>query len=203
MARCPGPLPVLELGSRPVQSRKVTASHPGRAGELFPPARGSSPEPRQGAAGEAGDDRVRSERAERPRSRALAAAALAAGLVLAGPALASGDSIVLQPELPKLLALIALFVLLVFPVNTLLFKPIFTALDARDEKIAGTRARAAKLAADADELLRHYEGQLQANTGLERPQASAPLRMGISGVDQHHRIEDVHNRDCRELHDGS
>lgn len=104
---------------------------------------------------------MRSERAERPRSRALAAAGLAAGLVLAAPALAAGDNIVLQPELDKLLALIALFVLLVFPVNTLLFKPIFAALDAREEKIAGTRARAAKLAADADEILRHYEAQVR------------------------------------------
>jgi F0F1-type ATP synthase membrane subunit b/b' len=104
---------------------------------------------------------------------------LAAGLVLAGPALAAGDTIVLQPELPKLLALIALFVLLVYPVNTLLFKPIFTALDARDEKIAGTRARAAKLAADADELLRHYEGQLRQARGeaeLERRETLGQAR---------------------------
>lgn len=104
---------------------------------------------------------MRSERAQLRGSRVLAAAGLAAGLVLAAPALAAGGSIVLQPELGKLLALIALFALLVFPVNSLLFKPIFAALDARDQKIAGTRERAAKLAAEADELLTRYEGQVR------------------------------------------
>jgi F-type H+-transporting ATPase subunit b len=104
---------------------------------------------------------VRSERSERRRSRALAAAGLVAGLVLAVPALASGDNIVLEPDMGKLLALIALFVLLIFPVNSLLFKPIHAALDARDEKIAGTRARAEKLAAEADEILARYEGQVR------------------------------------------
>ena len=54
-------------------------------------------------------------------------------------------------------ALIVLFVILIFPVNALIFNPIFAVLDARDEKIAGTRARAEKIAAEAEEVLARYE----------------------------------------------
>jgi len=104
---------------------------------------------------------VKSDRAQRRGNRALAAAGFAAGLFVAAPALAAGGNIELLPDPVKLLTLILLFTLLVFPVNALLFKPIFAALAARDEKIAGTRARAGKLAAQADEILGQYEGQVR------------------------------------------
>lgn len=79
-------------------------------------------------------------------------------LALAGDALAAGDGgLVLVPDLKMLLALVLFFALLVFPVNALLFRPIFATLDARDERIAGTVARAEKLAADAEETLERYE----------------------------------------------
>lgn len=67
----------------------------------------------------------------------------------------------LIPTLDMLGALIALFVILIFPVHKLLFRPIFRVLDARAEKIAGTRARAEKIAADADEVLARYEGSVR------------------------------------------
>ncbi len=91
----------------------------------------------------------------------MAAAVAAAGLLVAVPALASEGDIVLIPSPEMLLSLIVLFVLLVFPVNALLFKPIFAALDARDEKISGTRARAERLAGDADEVLARYEARIR------------------------------------------
>jgi F-type H+-transporting ATPase subunit b len=84
-----------------------------------------------------------------------------AGLVTAGSASASEGDLVLTPELPMLLALIALFVILIFPVNALLFRPIFAALDAREDKIAGTRVRAEKLSAQAEEVLRRYQGSVR------------------------------------------
>jgi len=105
---------------------------------------------------------VRSERAERRGARAITAALAAAALLVAVPALASEGEIVLIPSVDMLVSLIVLFVILVFPVNALLFKPIFAALDARDEKIAGTRARAEKLAVAADEILAEYEGRVRA-----------------------------------------
>jgi len=44
-----------------------------------------------------------------------------------------------------------------FPVNALLFKPIFQVLDAREERTAGTRKRAEKIMKHADATLADYE----------------------------------------------
>lgn len=49
------------------------------------------------------------------------------------------------------------FVLLIFPLNALIFKPIFGALDARAERIQGARERSAQLETEADEVLERYE----------------------------------------------
>jgi len=92
-----------------------------------------------------------------PRAVALAAVVLLA----AAPALASEGNLVLIPTLDMLGALIALFVILIFPVHALLFRPIFAVLDARADKIDGTRARAEKIAAEADEVLARYEGSVR------------------------------------------
>ncbi len=64
-------------------------------------------------------------------------------VLFAGTAAASDGGLVLLPDLTgKLPILIVLFVLLVYPVNAILFKPIFQVLDAREEKTTGTRKRA-------------------------------------------------------------
>ena len=91
----------------------------------------------------------------------LASAVALAVFGLAGNAAASGDELVLLPDIPTMLALIAFFVLLVFPMNRLLFRPIFATLDAREERIAGTRARAEKLAAEAEATLASYESSVR------------------------------------------
>lgn len=49
------------------------------------------------------------------------------------------------------------FVVLIFPLNALLFQPIFRALDARAERIEGARARSTQLENEADEVLERYE----------------------------------------------
>ena len=56
-----------------------------------------------------------------------------------------------------LVVMIVLFALLLVPVNTLLFRPLLRALDLRVERTLGTRERAEKLAASADEILARYE----------------------------------------------
>lgn len=84
-----------------------------------------------------------------------------ASLLLAGEALAAGDNLVLVPTWQTLLTLLLFFALLIFPVNALLFRPILRVLDARTEKIAGTRLRAEKLAAEADEVLARYQGSIR------------------------------------------
>ena len=98
------------------------------------------------------------------RTRRLASPLLAilwTGLCLAGDAAASDDGLVLLPDLKLVIALVVFFVLLVFPVNAFLFRPIFLALDARRERIAGTRARAEELEADAKTALNRYENAVQ------------------------------------------
>jgi F-type H+-transporting ATPase subunit b len=68
----------------------------------------------------------------------------------------------LMPDPPLLLALIVLFAVLVFPVNQLVFKPIFRVLDEREEQIDGTRTRAAQLEQETDDVLSRYESQVAA-----------------------------------------
>jgi F-type H+-transporting ATPase subunit b len=49
------------------------------------------------------------------------------------------------------------FVLLIFPLNALIFQPIFRALDARAERIQGARDQSNQLEQDADSVLERYE----------------------------------------------
>jgi F0F1-type ATP synthase membrane subunit b/b' len=88
----------------------------------------------------------------------LLAAVLAAALLTTGTASASEGGIVLWPDWFTMLPfMIALFAALIVPVNALLFRPLLRALDLRVERTAGTRERAQKLAASADEILAKYE----------------------------------------------
>lgn len=87
--------------------------------------------------------------------------ALAFALLATGEAQASGDQLVLVPEPAKLIALILLFTALVFPLNALIFQPIFRVMDAREEKTAGTRKRADQIVADADAMLERYEHSIR------------------------------------------
>jgi F-type H+-transporting ATPase subunit b len=91
----------------------------------------------------------------------LAAAALAA-LLVAQDASAASDNLVLVPQLvDRMLPLVALFCLLVIPVNLLIFKPLFRVLDERAERIDGARQRAERLEREADEVLERYERSVQ------------------------------------------
>lgn len=74
---------------------------------------------------------------------------------------AAEGGLVLVPEPTLLLTLIAFFVVLIFPVNALVFRPLLRVLDERDERITGTRAKAAKLEGNAAELLARYESQVE------------------------------------------
>jgi F0F1-type ATP synthase membrane subunit b/b' len=87
----------------------------------------------------------------------LLAATLAVLLLTTGTASASEGGIVLWPDPMMLVVMITLFAALIVPVNALLFRPLLRALDLRVERTAGTRERAEKLAASADEILAKYE----------------------------------------------
>lgn len=93
------------------------------------------------------------------RVRAAGLVALAVALPLASHAAGDGG-LVLVPDGRLLVGLILLFLLLIFPVNQLLFKPIFRVLDEREQSIEGTRSRAEQLERDAAEALASYEKQV-------------------------------------------
>jgi F-type H+-transporting ATPase subunit b len=85
------------------------------------------------------------------------ATVVAAANVLASKARAS-KGLVLEPDLEFTLPLlIVVFLLLIFPINRLIFRPIFRVLDSRKDRIDGNRARAELLSKQAEEVLARYE----------------------------------------------
>jgi len=95
------------------------------------------------------------------RDRRIACTALliavSTSLLFASEAFASEGGLAIFPDPRMMLLLVVIFVVLVFPVNALILKPIFRVLDAREEKITGTRQQADRLIAEADEVLQRYE----------------------------------------------
>jgi F-type H+-transporting ATPase subunit b len=81
---------------------------------------------------------------------------VAACLCVAGEAAAAEGGLKLEPGWLALV-LIAVFLPLVPVLDALLFRPIFAVLDARQEKTEGTRQRAARISAEAEEILARYE----------------------------------------------
>lgn len=85
------------------------------------------------------------------------ATVVAAATVLASTARAA-EGLVLEPDVKRTLPLlIVVFLLLIFPVNRLIFRPIFRVLDSRKDQIDGDRARAEMLSKQAEEVLARYE----------------------------------------------
>lgn len=127
---------------------------------------------------------------------ALRAPSIGLLLLLALPASAAEGGLQLLPELPAPIAdaigaptgwgtilLIAFFVFLLFPVNALLFEPLLRVLDQREERIAGTRARAEKLEREAAEILARYERTV-AETRAESEQQRRGLLDQVRGEAQ-------------------
>jgi F-type H+-transporting ATPase subunit b len=98
---------------------------------------------------------------------AFAVASLGAALASAPAAASEGGGLEIFPQLEPLLALIALFTLLIWPANRLLWRPLLRVLDERRERIAGARARAEKIAAEAQDVLASYQ------TAVERGRRAA------------------------------
>ncbi len=86
---------------------------------------------------------------------------LVAVCLLAAPASAAGGALELVPDPLMVLVLVALFLVLILPVNVLLFKPIFRVLDERDSQLEGTRRRAARLQEEAEAVLNRYEDSVR------------------------------------------
>jgi len=91
--------------------------------------------------------------------RVGAASALMLTLTAAS-AEASERSLVLFPDPVLLPLMILLFAILIVPVNTLLFKPIFRVIEDREDRIDGTLSRAERLGTESEELLARYDGAI-------------------------------------------
>ncbi|MCH2172593.1 ATP synthase F0 subunit B [Myxococcota bacterium] len=86
------------------------------------------------------------------------------------PAAAAEGGLQLVPHTDRLITMLVVSVLLIFVVQRLLFAPVFQVLDERDERIDGTRKRAAEFAREAEELLTRYEEALR--TGRDQAEAA-------------------------------
>jgi F-type H+-transporting ATPase subunit b len=93
-------------------------------------------------------------------SIAVTISALAVALLVAVPAQAAGASLEIFPD-QRIFYLIVLFILLIFPVNKLLFHPIFQVLDEREARIEGARKRANEVSADAEATLDRYRSAVR------------------------------------------
>jgi len=89
--------------------------------------------------------------------RSLAASVGMATFWAARPALAASGGIEILPDWTGLLPiLLVLFALLIFPVNKLIFGPLFRVLDEREERIDGARAKAVQVDGEAEQVLSRY-----------------------------------------------
>lgn len=122
--------------------------------------------PARGAMGSPTPGRARSIA---PPSRTAAGLALstlslvslvALAVSIAAPAHAS-DKLVLIPDLPIMFALIVAFVILIAPLNAMIFRPLFRVLDERDAKIAGATREAGALVDRATSLTDEYRGAIR------------------------------------------
>jgi F-type H+-transporting ATPase subunit b len=89
------------------------------------------------------------------------AAPLAFGLIVfsADLAHAAGGALEIFPD-KRIFIQIALFALLIAPMNKFLFQPVMRVLEERREQIEGARARAETMQAEADSVLKSYEASL-------------------------------------------
>lgn len=91
-----------------------------------------------------------------------------------------GGEIVAAPWRSTWLQLVVLFVLVVFPLNRLLFRPLLRTLEQRGEKIEGARSRAGTVAKQADEVLGRYESAV----GAARREAESVRRGALEAARQ-------------------
>jgi F0F1-type ATP synthase membrane subunit b/b' len=118
--------------------------------------------------------------------------------LLPGAAHAAEGGLVLMPEVPMLVGLVALFALLIAPVDRLLLQPLLRVLDERAQRIEGTRGRASRLARQAEELLGRYqrsvgevraEAEAQRKRALEAARAQGGARTGLARSEAEREIE--------------
>jgi F-type H+-transporting ATPase subunit b len=66
-----------------------------------------------------------------------------------------------EPGLGTMWIMMIGFVVLIFPLNVLIFQPIFRVIDARADRIQGARDRSTQLQSEADNVLDRYESAIR------------------------------------------
>jgi F-type H+-transporting ATPase subunit b len=102
-------------------------------------------------------------------------------LMAAAPARAAG-SLSLEPEGSVLIVLLVGFVLLIFPLNRLIFRPLLKVVDERDAKIEGARRRASQLEEEATASIRKYRGAIR--EAREEAEAGRRVRLEAARSEQ-------------------
>ena len=137
---------------------------------------------------------------------------------------ASEGGLQLLPEIPvagwaeaigaphgyRLVGLLVLFALLIFPVNAFVFQPLLRVLDEREERIAGTRTRAEQLEAETREVLTRYERSIaetresseqKRRTALEEVRDEAQRETASARSEAEQRIEQARSQVTASLED--
>lgn len=117
-----------------------------------------------------------SRRTGRRPSHGRSIGLIALALVLLAPSAHASAELELIPKLPLLVPLLLIFVALVFPVNALIMRPIFRALDERQSRIAGARHRAEQIQQEAQRVLERYEESIR----RARTEAEATRKQHLS-----------------------
>jgi F-type H+-transporting ATPase subunit b len=118
--------------------------------------------------------------------RTIVSTALWLAVAHAAPAYAAEGGLQIFPDLflgvspleSRFVQLMVLFVLLVFPVDRLVLRPLLTVLDERGKRIEGARKRAAEVGAQADKVLGGYQSAVEA----ARKQAEELRKSALEGA---------------------
>lgn len=122
--------------------------------------------------------------------RTIGSTATLLAFALAAPAHAAEGGLEIFPDIVPILSdplrwpeshfvqLLIFFVLLIYPVNQLVLKPLLAVLEQRASRIEGARKRAAELGAQADTVLARYEAAVE----QARKQADELRKTALEGA---------------------
>lgn len=113
-------------------------------------------------------------------------------LVLAALPARAAEKLSLDPDPWITILFLVVFGLLVFPLNSLIFRPLLKVIDERDERIDGARKRAERVQVQAQEALERYEDAIRTaydEVGVERRRQLDVARAELASITQRARSD--------------
>ena len=119
-----------------------------------------------------------------PVARALSAALalVLAQSLAARPAQAAG-TLELTPDAVVTVTLLIVFILIIFPLNNMIFQPLLRVMDEREEKIDGARQKADRVVEQAQEALERYEEAIR--VAHEEATADRRRKLDVARAEMH------------------